>query len=220
MLRIKDRSKTEFILALMYFVIAILFFDFFLMKVHTEGVWEWFLTSLFLFLFAPLALIKFVFRGKVGEYNLSFRFSKKTLLFSLAGLLVYVALAGVIVIYFEWNKYIPISRWALGGTSFLLFVDLALTPFVLFAKEFLFRGYILKSAMPILGIAGAIFLQAILNIFLDAYLTSYTIAWQQVVLMFITFSFLGYIAWQNKSVIVSFLLVWVHVLLRVLFIVQ
>jgi membrane protease YdiL (CAAX protease family) len=217
MIQVKDKKKFELVLAVFYFLIAVFLIDFFLTKTNTNGVWEWAFVCILFFFIAPAVLTKFVFLKKLKEQYFSFSLTKKSALRSGVGLFLVVAIACPFVLYLDWKQYVSVSRWALGGTDFLLFIDLTLTPLVLFSKEFFFRSFMLKKFIPVLGICGAIFSQSLLSVFFESYLSGFHVAWQQIVLLFVITSFLGYISWINKSVFFSTLLIWVYTIVIDLF---
>lgn len=210
MLVIKDKKKVELIFAIIFFILMAFLFDFFLARTKTNGVWEWFFSSVVFFLVTPLVLVKFLLKEKIQDQYLNFHFKTKGLLLSFAAIFLYLVAMWTFVVYFDWKQYMAVSSWALGGTGFLLFVDLVLAPAVLFSKEFFFRSYLMGAAVPVFGAFGALVLQALLATFFDWYLSGFVFAWQRAVLFFVLYFFLGILAWLNRSVFVSFIFVWVH----------
>ncbi len=212
---IRDRGKTELILVLIGFVIIVLIIEFFLSKIETEGVWEWLLLSMAFFFVTPLFVITKILKRSPKEYFLALDITKKALLLTFLGIVIYVATLWLLVVQLDWKGHLTVSRWVLGSAGFLLFVDLAITPLVVFAKEFFFRGFILRSALPVLGAVGAIIFQAVLFLGYELYISGFPewlVLWPQIVLLLFLNVMLGFIAWVNKSIVISALISWIHIL--------
>lgn len=212
---VRDRKKTELILVLVGLVVITLIIEFFLSKIETEGVWEWLLLSVAFFFATPFFVITRMWKRSPKEYFLALDVTKKAFLLTLLGIVIYVAVLWLLVVQLNWKGHLTVSRWVMGSTGFLLFVDLIAVPFVVFSREFFFRGFVLKSALPVLGIAGAIVFQAVLFSGYELYISGFSewlSAWPQIVLMLFLNVVLGFIAWVNRSVVISALISWIHIL--------
>ncbi|MEA2006772.1 MAG: hypothetical protein U9O20_01250 [Patescibacteria group bacterium] len=217
---IADKKKTELLLVLIGFVVITLLIEFFLSKIETDGVWEWALLSMVFFLFTPLFIVKKLWKKTFKEYFLSLDVSIKAIVISLTAVLIYVAVMWLLVVQLNWRGHLTVSRWILGSTGFLLFVDLVVMPFVIFAREFFFRGFILKSAVGVLGMVGAIVFQSILATGYDVYIGGFSDwvgAWPQIVLLLFFNAMLGFVALVSRSIIVTSIISWAHFLFVDLF---
>jgi len=212
---IRDRKKTELILVLFGFVIITLIIEFFLSKIETEGVWEWMLLSVAFFFATPFFVITRILKRSPKEYFLALDVTKNALLLTPLGVGIYVAVLWLLVVQLNWKGHLTVSRWMLGSAGFLLFVDLIIMPLVVLAKEFFFRGFVLKSALPVLGVTGAIIFQAVLFSGFELYISGFSewlVAWPQIVMMLFLNVVLGFTAWINRSIVISALISWVHIL--------
>lgn len=217
---IADKKKTELLLVLVGFVVITLLIEFFLSKIETDGVWEWALLSIVFFFFTPLFIVKKLWKKPLKEYYLSLDVSKKAIFVSLAAVLIYVAAMWLLVVQLNWKGHLTVSRWVLGSTGFLLFVDLAVTPFVIFAREFFFRGFVLKSAVGVFGVVGAIVFQAVLATGYDVYIGGFSDwvgAWPQLALLLFFNAMLGFVALASRSIVVTSIISWAHILFIDLF---
>ena len=211
MLVAKDKNKFKFIVILLGYVLTILLVEFFLNNTETEGAWEWLFISIFFFFLLPLIVIKTILKAKPSDYFFEFHPKIPILIISGVSTAIFVATIWLFVVQFEWMNGIVASKWVLGSVGFFMFVDLAIAPLVVFAKEFFFRGFIFKSAIENYGLPIAIGLQALLALFAEAYLTGIT-AWQQLIWLFFLNFFLGLVAYLNQSIFVSAIVSWIIII--------
>ncbi|MEA1925935.1 MAG: hypothetical protein U9M90_01670 [Patescibacteria group bacterium] len=212
MLIVKDKNKAKFLIVLIEYVLIVLLAKFFVSNIKTDGVVELAFLSFFLFFLTPLFTIRYIFREKTSDYFLCLNFIKKGILKGILAIAVFVAVMWVLVVQLDWEKYMSVSKWILGDKDLMIFLEITAIPIIVFAKEFFFRGFVLRSFAGVAGVAGAIVLQAMLVVLCAIYIGVFP-GVRQAILLFIPNLFLGYIAYVNRSVIISSFLSWGYILL-------
>lgn len=206
-----DKKKARFFVVMVEFVMVLFLAEFFLGQIETDGIIEWAMLSFVLFFLTSFFTVHFIFKEKVKDYFLDIKYSKKALFWGFIGFLIFIAVMWALVVQLNWQSDISVSRWVLGSVGLLVFFDIVLVPVVVFSKEFFFRGFLLKTSKGVIGIVGAIVLSAILSTVYDLYVGGF-LNYRQALLMLIPNLFLGYLAYINRSVIVSALFSWVYIL--------
>lgn len=208
---VRDTRKAKFLVALIAMMLVVLLAGFFLAQVRTDGVIEWAILSFALLFLTPYFIIKTVLKESVKDYYLCFEINWKSIFWSLVGVGIFVVLIWALVVQLGWRGDMPVSRWILGSTGLLIFIDLVLVPVVLFAREFFFRGFLMKIFSETIGVVGAILLQGLLATVYVIHLEGYQ-NYHYTILLLIPNILLGYVAFVNKSVIVSAIVSWIYVL--------
>lgn len=206
-----NKNKAKFFVVLVEFILIALLADFFLSQIETDGVIEWALLSVILFFLTSYFTVHFIFKERIKDYFLDLKYSNKGLFWSFVGFITFVAVMWALVVQLQWESDLSVSRWVLGSTGLMVFFDVAVMPFVVFSKEFFFRGFLLKTSKAVIGVIGAIILQAVLATGYELYIGGF-LNYQQALLILIPNLFLGYLAYINRSIIVSALFSWVYIL--------
>ena len=211
MLVVGDKKRAKLFVVLVEFFLILFLAEFFLSQIETDGVIEWAMLSLVLFFLTPFFTVHFIFKERIKDYFLDLKYSTKALIWGIIGLIVFIAVMWALMVQLQWENDISVSRWVLGSTGLMVFFDVILVPFVVFSREFFFRGFLLKNSRAVLGVIGAIVLSAILSTSYDLYIGGF-LNYRQAILILIPNLFLGYLAYINRSVIVSAIFSWVYIL--------
>lgn len=211
MLVVGDKNRAKFFVALIEFILIMFLAEFFLGQIETDGIIEWAILSFVLFFLTSFFTVRYIYKEKLRDYYLEVKYTAKALAMGIIGFFVFVALMWSLVVQLQWASDISVSRWVLGSTGLMIFFDLILVPIIVFSKEFFFRGFLLKNSIAVLGVAGAIILSAVLATGYDLYIAGY-LNYRQAVLMLVPNLFLGYLAYVNRSIIVSAIFSWVYIL--------
>ncbi len=212
MLIVKNKNKAKFLIVLIECVLVALLAKFFVSSVKTDGIIELAFLSFALFFLTPFFTVKYIFREKVSDYFLCLNFIKKGILKGIFAIAIFIAVMWTLVVQLDWGGYILVSKWILGDKDLMIFFEITAIPIIVFAKEFFFRGFVLKSFTSVTGVTSAIVLQAILTVLCTVYVGVFP-GVRQIILLFIPNLFLGYIAYVNRSVIISSFLSWGYILL-------
>jgi len=206
-----DKNKTKFFLVLIEYVMVILLAGFFLSQIETDGLIEWALLVFVLFFLTSYLTIRFILKESVKDYFFDLKYSTKGFVLGIIGLMIFVAVMWVFVVQFNWESDVSVSGWILGNTGMMVFFDIVLVPLVVFSKEFFFRGFLLKISSAVMGVVLAIIFQAVLATYFEIYI-GYYLNYRQVILLLIPNIFLGYLAYVNRSMIVSAIFSWIYIL--------
>ncbi len=212
----KKKEKEDILfgmIVLLNFLLVILLTNLFLKDVRAGGIWEWMVISaLFLFI-SPFFIVKKIFNENTDEYFLKFNPDYKEIIYSIFIASFFVAVMCLFVVKLNWLNSLRISSWVLAeDVKLMLFVDLLILPVVVFSKEFFFRGFILKRLLSLTNVFSAIVIQAILFLIFEIG-TGEMISWKSMLLILFPNILLGFLAYKNKSIVVSTVFHWVYLLI-------
>ncbi len=205
--RALSNKKNQFYVALIVsaFIIAA---QWFLMKdVETNGVWEWLISSFFLFFILPIVVIKFYFKGNLADFHLSFKFDFKDVLtvFVFGGL--FIGLFFLLLVKLSWYKFFPASNLMFGGKGPFMFFEFIVFPLILFFQEFFFRGFLLRSAEKAIGVIGGILIQ-LLAVLIFEYVFGATLHFVIFFSILVVSLFVSWLVFRTRTVFLTFLISW------------
>lgn len=209
-----EKNKGIFIaVALINLVIVVFLTNLFLENVRVGGIFEWMIVSIFLLFLTPFFIIRNIFKQKPGDYFLKSRLNTRSIIVSLLGIVAFVAVMGLLVVKLDWQENLRVSSWIMAeDVRLMLFVNLFILPVVIFAKEFFFRGYIMKTLSFIMGIYLAIIVQAFLFLAYEIGTTG-MISGKSMALILIPNILFGFIAYKNNSIFASTVVHWIYLLI-------
>lgn len=210
MLKIENKKKFNILIVLgavlLVFGLKFSLFSF----IETSGIWENFIFSIIAFFVFPFFLINSVFGDKLSDYNLNFQIVGRNIIWSI---LILIALAGFVafcMVKFDWDKFLVVSNWIVGGRGVLIFLDLIILPAVVFFQDFFFRGFLLESFggtwNKIVSIAAVSFLYTVY-----VYLSDRELVGLRFAFLFFINLLLTVIAKLNWSIFPSAFLLWVYI---------
>lgn len=211
MLKIDHRKKFNLLVALgatsLVFVLKIVLFSY----IETSGIWESLIFSIVAFLIFPFFLIKFVFGERASDYNFKFQIIGKNAIWTILTIAMLASVVIFCVVKFDWDRFLIVSNWIVGGRGIMLFVDIVLLPVIIFSQDFFFRGFLLESLggywNKIVSILAVSFLYTAFFYFGDKDLIGLRFAF-----LFSINIFLTIITKLNKSIFPSALLMWAYLL--------
>ncbi len=210
--KIKNK-KILFLIILVNLGLVIFLTNFFLRDVKLGGIFEWMITSIFLLFVAPFFIIKKILKENPKEYFLKSKLTLKSVGVSLIAMVIFIALMTLFVVKLNWQESLRISSWIMmKDVKLILFVDLFVLPIVILAKEFFFRGFVMKGLTSIMGASFAIIAQAFFFLFYELGVGG-MISAQSMLLIIIPNIFFGFIAYKNKSIFVSTVFHWIYLLI-------
>ncbi len=182
-------KKNQFYVTLLISVIIIGLQWLLMRDVKTNGVWEWLLSSLFLFFILPIIVIKFYFKENLSSFHLSFNFGLREILTTLISGGIFIGIFLLLMVKFSWYENFPFSDFYLGDKNVFLFICFLISPLVIFFRQFFFLGFLLKSAEKVVG------------------------AWRGVIIFFIFLFLAFFISGKDFSVVVFSLTLFVNIFL-------
>lgn len=209
----KSREKFLFLVTLINLVSVIFLTNFFLEDVVSGGILEWMVISIFLLFLSPLFIIKKIFKESPRAYFLEINPNIKNTIFSLVMFGVLIGTMSFFVVKLNWQDNLRVSSWIIAkDVKLMLFVDLLILPIVVLAKEFFFRGFVMKRLLFLIGVPFAILFQALLFLAYEIG-TGEMLAWKSMLLILVPNIFLGIIAYKNKSIFFSTILHWIYLII-------
>ncbi len=210
--KIKNKKNIIFVI-LVNLILVIFLTNFFLEDVRAGGFFEWMITTVFLLFIAPFFIIKNIFKENPKEYFLQNNLNFKNLMTSLGITIIFFAVIVLFVLKLNWQENIRVSSWVIAkDVKIMLFVDLFILPFVVFAKEFFFRGFVMKGLTSVMSIFYAIITQAFLFLVYELGTTG-MISGKSMLLILMPNILFGFIAYKNKSIFVSTAFHWIYLLI-------
>ncbi|MFH0930206.1 MAG: CPBP family glutamic-type intramembrane protease [Candidatus Moraniibacteriota bacterium] len=167
-----------------------------------KAIGESFWTTLFIFLVFPLLAVKYILKEPLASFGLSTGNKKMGIILSVITVLIFVLLNYYLVSQPRFQHQLTISPDFINNFwSFLLFT-LVISSSIHFFWEFFFRGFIGLGLEKKFGIY-AIPLQAALQS-----IAFFKNSWLLLALIFFSALAAGVIARQSRSVLYSFLSMW------------
>jgi len=167
-----------------------------------KAIGESFWATLFLFLVFPLLAVKYILKEPLSSFGISTGNKKKGIILSVITVVIFVLLNYYLVSQPRFQHQLTISSDFINNFwSFLLFT-LVISSSIHFFWEFFFRGFLQLGLEKKLGIY-AIPAQAILQT--AAYFRN---SWLLLTLIFFSALAAGVITRQSRSILYSFLSMW------------
>lgn len=164
---------------------------------------ESFFVSLVLLLIFPLVVIKFLLKEPWKNYGLQLGDRKKGLLLSGIFIVVFILLNYLVVRTPYFLNQISIYPGMAVNFWLFLWFELVISLALHFSLEFFFRGFIQLGLEKKLGLF-SLFLQALVQS-----LIIFRGAWVMIALIFLSALGAGYVARQSRSIIYSFVSMWI-----------
>lgn len=213
--KIAKKEKIFLSIVLINFVLVVYLTNFFLTSVRAGGIWEWMIISVLFLLVTPVFVVEKIFRRKAKNYFLQFIPNTKVILPAVLFFGFFVGIFSFFVVKLNWQNSLRVSSWVMAeDVKLMLFIDLFILPIVIFSKEFFFRGFVMKSLIPVMGILSAILIQALLFLVYEMGVeVGEIISWKSMILVLLPNIFFGTMAYRSKSIILSSIFHWIYLLI-------
>lgn len=212
--KVAKKEKIFLSMVLINLVLVIYLANFFLTNIRFGGIWEWMIVSTLFLLIAPLFVVEKIFKRKSKEYFLQFVPNIKVIPPTIVFFVCFVAALCLFVVKLNWQESIRVSSWVMTeDVKLMLFIDLFILPVVVFSKEFFFRGFVMKSLVPVVGVFSAILIQSLLFLTYEMGVEiGEIISWKSMILVVLPSIFFGAVAYKSKSIVLSSALHWIYLL--------
>lgn len=207
MTKIFSNKINQFYVTLIVSVVVIVAQWFLMKNIKTSGVWEWLISSLFLFFVLPAIIIKYHFRKSLKEFHLSLSFNFKDVLFVFISGIFFIGLFSLLLVKLNWFKFFSASNLMFGGKGPFMFFEFIVFPVVLFFQEFFFRGFLFRSAEKAMGIKWAVFVQLLIVLVFE-YIFGAPLNFVAFFSVLVTTLFIVWLILKTRTIFLTFLVNW------------
>ncbi len=167
----------------------------------------------FVFFFVlPMIILRKGFNDNQDDYYWPKKYFKKQLIFSLVFVVVICLLFWLIVLQLRRIKGLELVNLSAETVLYWALKNLFILPVGLLAQEFFFRGFLFGLFRNNLNWVSASLLVSVLVGFLSTFLTQTFLSWWVYLGIFAVNLLLNFVVWRLRSVVFSFLIVWLLVL--------
>ncbi|MDA3815704.1 MAG: hypothetical protein PF549_05065 [Patescibacteria group bacterium] len=199
-------KKNQFYVALIISVIVFVTQWWAMKEIKTGGIWEWFISSFLLFFLLPVLIVKVYFKETLKSFHLSFDFSVRELIITFISGLLFVGLISFLVIRLSWYEELPFSRIFLANKDVFLLLHFSIFPLIVFFKQFLLFGFLLRSGERSIGVWRSVLVVAIF-LAIEHIVVGF-FSFQSISLVVLTNLFIFWLIFKTRSIFLTSFIAW------------